>query len=215
VIVAAVFTKDQEDMARDLLVSVRLIQGALARVPFVLLLLDEDLPPVFRSPGCHICLLPRDSASLGRIDTLNATTDKECEEFITEFGKPALWDKIVKQGQDLFHNPGKRTLTLLYSGDYQTLTGDVQAFCRSFWTSLDCLDRDASLIGLSFAKSLPEIENLRTTLTRMEGFLSVDSKADFTETRKAICAEREKLIEICKGLENQLKDKGGLSWKTR
>ena len=214
-VVAGLFTKDQEEIAGNLLVSVRLLQGACARVPFVFLALDPDAAPIFQSPGCHLRLLPRDAASLEHIHALQVISDWEREQFIAEFGKPALWDKILKDGHALFHNPGKKTVGLHYASDNNMLSTNGIAFCVHMRTSLKKLDRYANLIGLSLAEMWPETRNLSIMVTQMEDFLMTIEGRDFVLTRKETRSQREQIIAICTVLENRLKDEGGIPWKTR
>lgn len=214
-IVAGLFTKDQEEMAGNLLVSVRLLRGEWASIPFVFLALDRELPSIFQSPGCHIRLLPRDAASLEHIHALQVITDWEREQFITEFGKPALWDKILKDGHALFHNPGKKTVALHYASDNKMLSMHGLAFCFYIRTSLKRLDRYANLIGLSLAVMWPETKNLSIMVTQMEDFLTTIEGRDFALTKKEIRSQREQIIAICTVLENRLKDEGGIPWEIR
>lgn len=214
-VVAGIFTKEEEDMTRDLLVSVRLLRNDCTKVPFVFLALDAHVPPIFLTAGCHIRVLPRDTASLEHIHALRGPSDKECEEFITTFGKPALLHKVLKKGRDLFHNPAKRSLSIKSAHDMNMLNNEVRHFCDKFMASLDCMERDASLIGLCLADMWSEIGELRGTVMRLEGLASAPMEMDFQERMKAIRAEREKIIETCMALQNQFQDKGALSWTTR
>lgn len=209
-VVAGVFTKEEETMARDLLVSVRLLRGDCAKVPFVFLALDAHVPQIFMTAGCYLRMVPRDSALLEHIHKLKGPSDKECDEFITEFAKPALWDHIVKEGRKLFHDVGKKSIMINYSQDFNALSEEAGRFCRWFQDSLDCMERGAALIGLSLAKKWPKIVVLKETVTRIEGCLSEQSKGVFRETKSAICSELEKIIKNCRILLDQLQNERGL-----
>lgn len=214
-VVTGVFTRSEEERAKALLMSVRTLREDCARCPFVLLALDEHLPPILRSPGCHHRILPRDAASLKHIHTLQAVSDREREQFITDFGKPVLLDKIVKVGGHLLHDFAKQSLPLRYARDFQTLREQGRTVCSSIRASFESLNRDAGMIGLSLAEVWPETEDLIQCLIEMERLCAAGPEGDFARTKMTVREKREEGIRICELLQDRLKNKGDLSWKAR